>query len=113
MGDKSQFLRGTLEGCILKIISDEEVYGYEIAEKLNKYGIYEVSEGTIYPLLLRLEKNGFLDSIKKESAFGPKRKYYSLSSLGKKELKNFYDNWEELRDSIDSIFKDYEEEKYE
>ncbi|MBU3075873.1 PadR family transcriptional regulator [Clostridium estertheticum] len=107
MRDKSQFLRGTLEGCILKIISDEEVYGYEIAEKLNKYGIYEVSEGTIYPLLLRLEKNGFLDSIKKESAFGPKRKYYSLSSLGKKELKNFYDNWEELRDSIDGIFKDY------
>ncbi|WLC82113.1 PadR family transcriptional regulator [Clostridium estertheticum] len=59
------------------------------------------------------EENGFLDSIKKESAFGPKRKYYSLSSLGKKELKNFYDNWEELRDSIDSIFKDYEEGKYE
>lgn len=107
MGDKSQFLRGTLEGCILKIISDEEVYGYEIAEKLKKYGIYEVSEGTIYPLLLRLEKNGFLDSIKKESAFGPKRKYYCLSSLGKKELRNFYDNWEELRASIDSIFEDY------
>ncbi|MBU3134425.1 PadR family transcriptional regulator [Clostridium gasigenes] len=113
MGDKSQFLRGTLEGCILKIISDEEVYGYEIAERLKKYGIYNVTEGTIYPLLLRLEKNGFVDSMKKESAVGPKRKYYSLSSLGKKELKNFYDNWEELRNSIDKIFEDYGGNKHE
>ena len=96
MGDKSQFFRGTLEGCILKIIRDEEVYGYEIdQERLKKYGVNEVSEGTIYPLLLRLEKNGFVDSVKKESAFGPKRKYYRLSSLGKDELKNFYDSWRE------------------
>lgn len=107
MGDKSQFFRGTLEGCILKIINDEEVYGYEIAEKLKKYGLYEVSEGTIYPLLLRLEKNSFVDSVKKESALGPKRKYYSLSNLGKEELKTFYNNWKELRDSIDNIFEDY------
>jgi PadR family transcriptional regulator PadR len=113
LGDRSQFLRGTLEGCILKIISAEEVYGYEIAEKLKKYGLYEVSEGTIYPLLLRLEKNGFVDSVKKESAFGPKRKYYSLSSLGKKELQNFYDNWGELRDSINRIFEDYGRETHE
>lgn len=113
LGDKSQFLRGTLEGCILKIINDYEVYGYEIAERLKKYGLDNVSEGTIYPLLLRLEKNGFVDSVKKESALGPKRKYYNLSNLGKKELKNFYDNWEELRDSIDSIFENYEEGKHE
>jgi len=46
----------------------------------------EVSEGTIYPLLLRLEKNGLVNSEKKESAFGPKRKYYKLTILGKEEL---------------------------
>lgn len=113
MADKSQFFRGTLEGCILKIINDDEVYGYEIAQRLKKYGLYEVSEGTIYPLLLRLEKNGFLDSVKKESALGPKRKYYKLSTLGKDELRNFYDGWEELRDSIDRIFEDYGGDKYE
>ncbi|MBE6072748.1 MAG: PadR family transcriptional regulator [Clostridium butyricum] len=107
MGDKSQFYRGTLEGCILKIINDDEVYGYEIAEKLKKYGLNEVSEGTIYPLLLRLEKNGFVNSIKKESSFGPKRKYYTLSNLGIEELNYFYNNWQELRDSINKIFGDY------
>lgn len=107
MGDKSQFYRGTLEGCILKIINDDEVYGYEIAERLKKFGLNEVSEGTIYPLLLRLEKNSFVNSVKKASAFGPKRKYYSLSSLGKQELNDFYNNWLELRDSIDKIFENY------
>ncbi|WP_050606879.1 PadR family transcriptional regulator [Clostridium niameyense] len=107
MADKSQFFRGTLEGCILKIINDDKVYGYEIAEKLKEYGINEVSEGTIYPLLLRLEKNGFLNSVKKESLLGPKRKYYSLSELGRQELKSFYENWKKLRDSIDKIFKNY------
>jgi PadR family transcriptional regulator PadR len=110
LGDKSQFYRGTLEGCILKIINDDDVYGYEIAERLKKYGLNEVSEGTIYPLLLRLEKNGFVDSIKKDSSFGPKRKYYNLSNLGKQELKDFYNNWLELRDSIDKVFEDYKGE---
>ena len=109
MNDKSQFLKGTLEGCILKIINDEEVYGYEIAEKLKSYGIPEISEGTIYPLLLRLEKNGFLDSTKKESPFGPKRKYYTLSSKGKEELKDFYKNWIDLKESIDKVFIDFKE----
>lgn len=108
MADKSQFYKGTLEGCILKIISDDEVYGYEIAEKLKKYGLDEVSEGTIYPLLLRLEKNGLVNSIKKDSAFGPKRKYYNLSDLGKQELKDFYINWKELSNNINKIFEDYE-----
>lgn len=56
MNDKSQLLRGTLEGCILKIINDKETYGYEIAENLKLYGFKDISEGTIYPLLIRLEK---------------------------------------------------------
>lgn len=52
----SQMLKGTLEGCILKVISQKETYGYEISEKLGEYGFADILEGTIYPLLLRLEK---------------------------------------------------------
>ena len=59
----SQMLKGTLEGCILKVISHKETYGYEISEKLKEYGFFDISEGTIYPLLLRLEKNGLLTKI--------------------------------------------------
>ncbi len=110
MGDKSQFLKGTLEGCILKIISDKEVYGYEIAERLKSFGLTDISEGTIYPLLLRLEKSGMLNSVKYDSPLGPKRKYYTLSDLGQEELKSFYDNWKSLKESIDRMFLDYEGE---
>ncbi len=52
----SQMLKGVLEGCILYIISQEEVYGYELSTKLNKHGFTFVSEGSIYPLLLRMQK---------------------------------------------------------
>ncbi|MBN1053666.1 PadR family transcriptional regulator [Clostridium botulinum] len=113
MGDKSQFFRGTLEGCILKIINDDLVYGYEIAEKLKGFGLDEVSEGTIYPLLLRLEKNGLVSSEKKESPLGPKRKYYKLTTLGKEELKEFFKIWQELKNSVDKIFENYGGNTYE
>lgn len=110
LADRSQFLRGTLEGCILKIIDQNQTYGYEIADKLQKYGFSEISEGTIYPLLLRLEKNGMIISVKKESAYGPKRKYYNLTDDGKKEIKDFYGIWLQIQNGINQIFKDGEEE---
>ncbi len=56
MYDKSQMTRGTLEGCILKIISVETTYGYEIVTKLQDFGFEDMKEGTIYPILVRLEK---------------------------------------------------------
>ncbi len=107
MSDKSQIFRGTLEGCILKIINDKDVYGYEIAERLKEFGLHEVSEGTIYPLLLRLEKNRLVDSEKRESAYGPKRKYYKLTDIGREQLMEFYKTWCELKVSVDRIFEDF------
>ena len=66
----SQMLKGTLEGCILKVISQKETYGYEISENLRTYGFTDISEGTIYPLLLRLEKNGLITAQYRESPVG-------------------------------------------
>ena len=60
MYDKSQLMRGTLEGCILKILSQNTSYGYEIVTTLLGYGFKDIKEGTIYPLLVRLEKKEFL-----------------------------------------------------
>lgn len=107
MGDKSQFFKGTLEGCILKVINDNEVYGYEIAKRLKYFGLDGVSEGTIYPLLLRLEKNDLVTSEKKESELGPKRKYYKLTTSGKEELRAFFKVWKEFEGSVNRIFEDY------
>ncbi len=52
----SQMLKGILEGCLLAIISEGEIYGYEMSEKLAKYGFTMASEGSIYPLLIRMQK---------------------------------------------------------
>lgn len=99
----SQMLKGTLEGCILAIISKKETYGYEISEELNKYGFGKVAEGTIYPLLLRLEKNKSISAVFRQSEVGPKRKYYSLTEAGKKELQIFEESYTELSEAVTKL----------
>lgn len=101
----SQMLKGTLEGCILKVISHKETYGYEISEKLKEYGFSDISEGTIYPLLLRLEKNGLITAQYRQSPVGPKRKYFSISLKGEAEMKAFYNSWIELDNAINTLFQ--------
>lgn len=98
-------LKGTLEGCVLRIISHKETYGYEISEKLRQYGFSDISEGTIYPLLLRLEKNGLITAQYRESALGPKRKYFSISPQGEKELNAFHSSWGQLCKAINLLFE--------
>lgn len=104
MSDRSQLLKGILEGCLLKIIQDEQTYGYEIVEKLRSRGFHEACEGTVYPLLLRLEKNGLLTSSKKESPYGPMRKYYALSLKGEQELVTFHRHWNEISACVGNVF---------
>lgn len=93
MFDKSQLLRGTLEGCILKIISRRTTYGYEIIESLHRFGFEEISEGTIYPLLLRMEKQEYICSQLLPSPLGPKRKYFTISAKGLAYLREFESSW--------------------
>ncbi len=101
--DKSQLMKGTLEGCILKIISLRTTYGYEIMEHLKKNGFDDLSEGTIYPLLLRLEKQGGIRSTLLPSPLGPKRKYFTITESGKEYLKSFEDSWDKLYRSVNNI----------
>ena len=68
--DRSQMMKGILEGCILKVIGDKETYGYEIVDQMQKYGFEEMKEGTLYPLLLRLEKKKYISAAFKESPMG-------------------------------------------
>lgn len=99
----SQMLKGTLEGCILKVIGRSETYGYEITQQLRQYGFSEIAEGTIYPLLLRLEKNGLISAQYRQSALGPKRKYFSLTDKGIEELWCFSKNWMELENAVNQV----------
>ncbi|WP_312699612.1 PadR family transcriptional regulator [Sedimentibacter sp.] len=105
MVDKSQLLRGTLEGCIVKIIGDAETYGYEIISRLQEYGFDDVREGTTYPILVRLERKKIITSKYKESPLGPKRKYYFLTETGKEFLKEFQSAWDDVKKSVDMVMK--------
>ena len=105
MIDKSQLMRGTLEGCIVKIISNKETYGYEIVTKLQNYGFNDVKEGSTYPILLRLEKKDIITSVYKNSPLGPKRKYYILTDTGKKFLNEFESIWIDVKNTVDKILE--------
>lgn len=105
----SQMLKGVLEGCILNIIKMEETYGYEISKKLMEFGLGSISEGTIYPILLRLTKNKLLNAELRVSSKGPKRKYYSLTEKGIEEAALFMSNWKILSKSVDLLIQKGEE----
>ncbi|MBB6622907.1 PadR family transcriptional regulator [Clostridium gasigenes] len=108
MQNKSQLLKGVLEGCILKIVKHKgETYGYEVVTEIRNFGFGKCTEGTIYPLLTRLEKRKSLKSEKKESPFGPQRKYYSLTQQGEEELSEFENTWIEFKYFVDGILKNY------
>jgi PadR family transcriptional regulator PadR len=101
----TQMLKGILEGCLLAIIKEGEVYGYELAEKLGGYGFDSLSEGTIYPLLIRMQKEKLVITTLKKSTAGPRRKYYSLSEKGESELEVFIDRWSKLSSNVNKIVK--------
>lgn len=103
MYDKSQLKRGTLEGCILKIIKLEETYGYEIMNRLNTFGFDDISEGTIYPLLIRLEKKKLISSTYKPSPLGPSRKYFTITQLGINMLNSFEEYWCNISSAVNKI----------
>lgn len=81
----TQMLKGILERCLLAVISEGEIYGYEMTKVLAGYGFSDISEGSIYPILLRMQKEKWVETELKRSASGPKRKYYRLTPLGEAE----------------------------
>jgi len=107
----SQMLRGIIEGCILAIIDRQEVYGYEISERLAEYGFTSMSEGTIYPLLLRMQREELVTSQMKKSTAGPRRKYYYLTGKGKEELEDFIVRWARLEKNVNNVLRNQKESK--
>nr|MBP3597824.1 PadR family transcriptional regulator [Eubacterium sp.] len=99
----SQMLKGMLEGCILKIIECRETYAYEISKQLENYGFGTISEGTIYPIILRLQKNELVSAVVRESRSGPKRKYYHLTEKGVDTLREFEQSWTELDSAVNLL----------
>ncbi|SDN19185.1 PadR family transcriptional regulator [Alkalicoccus daliensis] len=99
----TQMMKGILDGCLLGIIKGKETYGYEMAERLSNYGFSAVSEGTIYPILMRMQREGLVTSVRKESTAGPKRKYYSLTIKGEQALEDFLIRWKQLEENVNAV----------
>ncbi|MBP2099596.1 PadR family transcriptional regulator [Enterococcus rivorum] len=99
----TEMLKGVLEGMILENINQHETYGYEITKKLQDCGFEDIVEGTVYTILLRLEKKELVSVTRKKSSLGPMRKFYSLSDKGKQELQLFWQRWSFISEQIDKL----------
>ena len=99
----SQLLRGVLDMCLLALISEEPSYGYEMVRKLEQRGLELVSEGTIYPLLSRLQRRGLVETYLTPSTGGPPRKYYRVTAHGRNVLGVWTSEWDDFRRSVDSV----------
>ncbi len=104
MNNDTQIVKGILEGCILKIISSEELYGYKTVERLNEIG-FETNEATVYPILARLENKGLLKTEKRPSPLGPARKYYYLTQQGNVELIDFQETWQRISTIVNQVME--------
>ncbi|WP_168122516.1 PadR family transcriptional regulator [Paenibacillus sp. HB172176] len=96
-------LKGVLEGCVLEIISRKETYGYEITRQLNALGFADVVEGTVYTILIRLEKNKLVEITKKPSDMGPPRKFFSINDAGREVLQKFWGKWEFVSSKMNEL----------
>ena len=99
----SQLLRGVLDLCLLAVVADEPAYGYEMTKRLRTRGLSVVGEGSIYPLLGRLERDGLVDTYRAASDGGPPRKYYRASATGRRALETGVGEWASVRDAIDAV----------
>jgi PadR family transcriptional regulator PadR len=98
---RSQMLRGVLDICLLAVMSEGPAYGYEMTKRLRARGLSTVGEGSIYPLLGRLERDGLVETTRAASNGGPPRKYYSLSPTGEVALESGRREWQMARDAVD------------
>src|SRR4051812_43844852 len=97
----AQMRRGTLQYCVLALLAEGERYGFDLVRELAHVDGMVTSEGTIYPLLSRLRRDGLVETTWRESSAGPPRRYYQLTGKGRSSLAGFVDEWETFRDAVD------------
>lgn len=107
MQGMTEILKGILEGVLLQTIKNKKAtYGYEITSYLVELGFDNLVEGTVYTVLLRLEKKGLVTIEKRKSDQGPMRKFYSLNSAGEDYLVDFWKKWDFIGDKLTQLRKD-------
>src|SRR5262245_24436251 len=98
----AELTRGVVEHCVLALMDNGEAYAFDIVRTLGARGLV-TSEGTIYPLLARLRREGLVTTDWRESAAGPPRRYYRITTAGRRALETFTADWAALRDAVDGL----------
>jgi PadR family transcriptional regulator PadR len=101
----AQLRRGVLEHCVLAMLERGERYAFDLVRDLANVEGLATSEGTIYPMLGRLRRDGAVESTWRESPSGPPRRYYELTPKGARALDGFRQEWVLLRDAVDRLLK--------
>ncbi|CAM4107043.1 PadR family transcriptional regulator [Lederbergia lenta] len=99
-----QFKKGVLELCVLVLLDKQDRYGYELVQKISKQ--IAISEGSVYPLLRRLTKEGYFTTYLQESSEGPSRKYYKLTDQGREYLSELKQEWQEFSKGVNQLIKE-------
>jgi PadR family transcriptional regulator, regulatory protein PadR len=99
----AQMRRGVLPYCVLAMLRGREWYGFELVQAMGSIDGMVTGEGTLYPLLARLRRQGLVETSWQESTAGPPRRYYRLTPAGHEALADFTGSWQRLRDSVDDL----------
>lgn len=99
-----QFKKGVLELCVLVLLEKHDRYGYELVQKISDQ--IAISEGSVYPLLRRLTKEGYFTTYLQESSEGPSRKYYKLTESGRKYLYELLNEWKQFTNGVNELIKE-------
>jgi PadR family transcriptional regulator, regulatory protein PadR len=102
----TQLLKGVLDMCLLALIAEQPCYGYEMVQKMTQRGLKLVSEGSIYPLLSRLQQSHYIESSMVVSSEGPKRKYYRIRPEGLAQLSKWQADWHSFSAAVDCILRE-------
>lgn len=105
----AQMRRGTLQYCVLALLATDERYAFDLIRRLADVDGMVTSEGTIYPLLGRLRRDGLVEWTWRESPSGPPRRYYRLTGDGRAALDDFKREWSRFRDAVDTFVRGKEE----
>ena len=100
---RSDIIRGHLDSIILKLIFEQDQYGYEISKQISERtnDRFQIKEATLYAVFQRLEKKELIESYLGSISHGGKRKYYRITTLGKAYLREAAEEWKETKEIID------------
>jgi PadR family transcriptional regulator, regulatory protein PadR len=103
---KSEIRRGVVELCLIKAVKEQEGYGYEIIQRVKEQSGIELTESTVYPILTRLANQGLLTTRVEPSPQGPSRRYFRLTSDGKRKYDAMLVHWKSFTESVSRMIAD-------